>query len=142
MDRNKVTEMLRSYRTYKFAIRNFETTGWVAISGTQYSDMPRSGSFGPRAPVKFTSDSVQDVLDYNMYKRTVELIDGALETLKDEERSVVCLKWMDDMTLQQIADRKGYSRETIKRAHRSGLNKLQSCLRFVEIPEIEHLTVA
>lgn len=142
MNRNEVTEMLKKYRTYKFAIRNFEKTGWVSMTGTQWSDMPRGGGFGSRAPVKFASDSLQDVADYNEYKRTIELVDGALDELRDEERSVVCLKWMDDMTLQQIADRKRYSKETIKRYHRKGLTKLCNCLRFVELPEIEYLPVA
>lgn len=142
MNRNKITEILKNYRMYKFAVRNFETTGWVAIAGTQWSDMPRSGSFGSRAPVKFSVDSMQDVVDYNAYKQAIDIIDAAIEHLTDEEQSVIRLKWMDGMTLADIATRKAYSRDTIRRTHRKALSKLSVCLRFMEAPEIEEAPVA
>lgn len=143
MNKDKVTELLHNYQSYKYAVRMFETTGWVAISGTQWSDMPGSGrGFGPRAPVKFATDSLQDVADYNEYKSAVEAVEGALETLNDEERSVIRLKWMDGLTLNQIAQRKAYSVDTIKRTHKAAFRKLYICLRFVRVPEIEQIPVA
>ena len=140
--RDKVIELLKLYPSYKYAVRMYETTGWVAISGTQYSDMPRGGGFGSKAPVKFMVDSFLDTNDYHTYKRTVELIEGAMDTLMDEERSVIRLKWLGNLTLAQIAMRKWYSERTIQRAHKKGLQKLAICLRFVEAPEIEQIPVA
>jgi RNA polymerase sigma factor (sigma-70 family) len=144
IDRDKVTELLKNYRSYQYAIRMYETTGWAAIGGTGYSElgMPRNSSFGPRAPVKFTCDSLADRLDYQQYKRAVEAVDGALKTLNDDEESVIRHKWMDDMTLAQIARRKNYSERTVKRMHKMALTKLAICLRFFDVPEIEQIPVA
>ena len=142
MNKDKVTELLHNYQSYKYAVKMFETTGWVAIAGTQWSDMPRGGSFGPRAPVKFSSDSLQDVQDYNAYKEAVKALEGALEMLNDEEQSVIRLKWMEGLTLSQIAQRKSYSIDTIKRTHMAAFRKLYICLRFVKVPEIEQIPVA
>lgn len=138
MDRDKVTELLKNYRSYRYAVRMFETTGWVGVSGTQYSDMPRSSNFGSRAPAKFGC-SFEDVLDYGRYKAAVDAIEGALDTLTEDERSVIRLKWMEDMTLEMIAGRRECSRDTIKRIHRRALNKLAICLRFVDVPHIERI---
>lgn len=141
-ERDRITELLRNYRSYKYAVRMFENTGWAALSGTGYSDTRSSNGFGPRAPVKFTADSVQDVMDYNKYRRAVEAVEGALEALTDEEQSVIKLKWMDDVSLVQIAKRKNYSLITIKRTHKTAFNKLVVALRFAETPEIEKIPVA
>lgn len=141
MNRNKVTELLKLYPSYKYAVKSFETTGWVAISGTGYSDMPRNGSFGTRAPVKFTADSYLDCMDYREYKRVVEAIEGALETLHENERRVIELKWLKGHTLSDIDSMIhvgiGYS----KQIHRKALAKLSICLTFVELPHIEKIAV-
>lgn len=141
-NRDKVTELLKNYPFYKFAIRNFETTGWVAISGTGYSERIQTSGYGPRAPVKFSCDSVQDVMDYNEYKNAVDMVDRAMEELTEEEQYVIKLKWMQDMTLEQIARRRFCHKDTIKRIHRRAIGKLAICFRFVDVPEIEKLPVA
>lgn len=140
--RDKVTELLKNYRSYQYAMKQYETTGWVAISGTGYSDMPRGGGFGSRAPVRFAVDSLEDTRDYNRYRRIVDAIDGALHTLGELEESIIRFKWMHDLTLVQIAERKNYSVSTIKRTHKQAFRKLVICLQFEEIPEIEQIAVA
>lgn len=139
IDRDKVTELLRNYPHYKFAVRNFETTGWVALTGTVWSDSPRGGGFGSKAPVKFASDSIQDVMDYNSYKKATDAVEGALETLTDDEQAIITLKWMHGLTLDQIEDRRHMGRGYAKQVHRKALKSLAICLRFVEVPEIEEV---
>lgn len=137
MNQDKVTQLLRNYPYYRYAVMMFVTDRPVMLQATEYSDMPRGGGgFGPKSP-KVYGDTFEDVLDYEKYKRAVTYIEGAMETLTDEEQSVIKLRWMDDMTLDQIAYRKGYSTSTIKRTHRRALEKLTICLRFVEVPYIE-----
>lgn len=141
MNQDIITELLRNYPYYRYAVRMYESDRPVALRATEYSDMPRGGGFGARAPKLFGPD-FQDELDYECYKKAVVHIEGALETLTDEEQSVIKLRWMDELSLDQIADRKGYSRSTIKRTHKRALYKLTICLRFVEIPYIEQIPVA
>ncbi|MNU01888.1 Sigma-70, region 4 [compost metagenome] len=64
-----------------------------------------------------------------------------METLTDEEQSVIKLRWMNEMTLDQIANRKNYSKATIKRTHKKALGKLVICLRFLEVPHIEQISL-
>ncbi|MFK4167236.1 sigma-70 family RNA polymerase sigma factor [Paenibacillus lautus] len=141
MNQDKITELLKNYPYYRYAVRMYETDRPVALRATEYSDMPRGGGFGTRAP-KLFGLADEDELDYDRYKKAVVHIEGALETLTDEEQSVIKLRWMDELSLDQIADRKSYSRSTIKRTHKRALAKLTICLRFVDIPYIEEITVA
>lgn len=141
MDKNKVTTLLKRYPSYKYAVRMYETTGWVALTGTVWSDMPRGGGFGSRAPVKFACDSLQDVMDYQAYKRAVNAVEGALETLTEDERSVITLKWMHGLTLSVIEERRHMGTGYAKQIHRRALGNLAICLRFAEVPEIEDITM-
>ncbi len=142
MNQDKVTELLRNYRYYRYAVRMYETDKPVFLSATEYSDMPRGSTLGGARIPKFIGPSFDDQLDYERYRKAVDYIEGALETLTDEEQSVIKLRWMDELSLDQIADRKSYSRSTIKRTHKRALAKLTICLRFVETPYIEQIPVA
>lgn len=80
--------------------------------------------------------SFQDELDFQAYKAVIRDIDGGLDMLTDEEHSVVRLKWMEGLSLRDIADRKQYSVETVKRNHKRALEKLGICYRFIKAPQI------
>lgn len=140
MNQDKITELLKNYPYYRYAVRMYETDRPVALRATEYSDMPRGGGFGARAP-KLFGPAYQDELDYAEYKKAVMYIEGALETLTDEEQSVIKLRWMDELSLDQIAKRKSYSKSTIKRTHRRAWCKLTICLRFMDVPHIEQIQI-
>lgn len=141
MERDKVIELLKKYKQYKFAVRNYETTGWAALGSNMDRDGFGGGTFGSRPPKRY-STSFNDHIDYEKYKRIVHVIEGALETLTDDERDVIRLKWFEDVTLKNISLRKGegYSLPTVNRFHRKALEKLEVCFRFeIEVPEIESI---
>lgn len=148
MSRENVTELLKNYRSYKYAVSRYAKHRAVPAAGVaNYEAMP-SGSGA--SELFFTLNgrmadmghsSFQDELDYQSYSEAVENIDGALDMLTDEEQSVIRLKWMDGISLRDIADRKKYSVETVKRNHKRALEKLGICFRFVKIPQIEETVV-
>lgn len=144
MNTNKVTELLKSYRAYRYAVRQYENHHPLPQAGVaNYSGMP-GGSGAPELffdrvgkMADMGHTSFQDVLDYEAYKEIVNAIDSALDTLNDDQKSVIKLKWMDGVTLVDIAVRKSYSERSVKRLHKSALAHLSICLRFMDIPEIE-----
>ncbi|RAV22214.1 sigma factor-like helix-turn-helix DNA-binding protein [Paenibacillus contaminans] len=151
MNRDKVTELLRNYRYYKMAIRDYETPEMkpnytfgperfftaAPCRTTSYSDMPMGTGSGSRAPTLTGDWTLEDHIEYEKYRYAAKRVEMALELLSDEERSVISLKWMDGLTLDQIGKRKKYSREWVKKMHRRALEKLTICLRFDEVPSIE-----
>lgn len=142
---SRVTELLRNYKSYKYAVAQYVKHKPMAQAGVANYDAMPNGSGAPElfftlnarlADMGLTSQS--DEHDYEQYRRAVNEIEGALETLTDDEQSVIRLKWMSDVTLKDIAKRKSYSVDTIKRWHKSAINKLDISLRFTKVPEIEH----
>jgi DNA-directed RNA polymerase specialized sigma24 family protein len=83
----------------------------------------------------YTSD--EDHQDYQKYKTIVIEIEGALETLPEEQYSIIKLKWMQDVTLKQIAERKHCGLTTVKKNHRLAMSRLNDALRFTKLEEIE-----
>lgn len=144
MNQDKVTELLKRYPAFKHAVNAYERHRPIPSAGiANYTAMP-SGSGAPErfftivgkaADMGHTSQ--KDYEDYITYQSAVIDIEGALYALTDEEQSVVKLKWMQDMTLKQIATRKTCSIDTIKRTHKSALGKLRDALRFTRLPDIE-----
>lgn len=135
MNRDKVTELLKRYKSYKFAVRNYETAGWAAIGNNVDRDGFSGGGFGSRAPKRYGA-SFQDARDYDMYKTIVDAIEGALDTLSLDEQDIIRLKWFEDMTLNTIAMRKSFSIDTVKRKHKKAINSLSICFTFIQVPEI------
>lgn len=141
MDRDKVTELLKNYRSYKYAVSN-------GIAPHQEEDilgMPMSFDYGSRPPSGiYGRGSLQgSTNDYRAYKRVVEAIDGAVnDVLGDDEQKVIRYKYMErnTLTLSQIAEGKLYCHE--RRAiylHKKALKALALALMFVELPEIINL---
>lgn len=144
MNTNKVTELLKSYRAYRYAVRQYENHHPLPQAGVaNYSGMP-GGSGAPELffdrvgkMADMGHTSFQDVLDYEAYKEIVNAIDSALDTLNDDQKSVIKLKWMDGVTLVDISKRKSYCERTIRSLHKSALANLSICLRFVDVAEVE-----
>jgi DNA-directed RNA polymerase specialized sigma subunit len=136
IDRDKVTELLKNYSSYRYAVRMFESKRTTGAPIASYDDMPRGGGYGSRTPNVNDGISLQDVMDYQSYKRAVSAIEGALQTLTDDEREVVQMKWMRGLTLFQVELRRHMGTNYARQIHRKALVKLAICLRFVEVPEI------
>lgn len=143
IDKDRITELLRNYMSYKYAVKQYENHRPYPQAGiANYSSMP-SGSGAPERffqnpgkPADMGATSFADLMDYESYRGIVNELEGALQTLTEEEYSVIKLKWMQDMYLKQIAERKGMSVETIKRIHTRGLSKLMIAMRFTKLPDI------
>lgn len=146
MNRDNVTELLKNYRNYKYAVNQYERHCPRASAGiANYEAMP-SGAGAPElffSPNGRMADmgntSLRDRLDHQSYSEVVRDIEGGLETLTDEEQSVIKLRWMDKMSLKDIADRKGISVNTVKSRHKAALASLDVCFRFVRPPQIEEI---
>lgn len=139
----KVEELLKRYSSYKQAVINYERHQPIPAAGiANYSGMP-SGSGAPELfftrigkPADMGNTSKQDQDDYFRYKRIVIEIEGALAILTDDQRAIVKLKWMHDITLKQISIRKFCSEKTIRKNHRIAMSRLNDALRFTELEEI------
>lgn len=136
MDKEKVTELLKNYLSYKYAVQNFEAPRTIGIATAVYDDMPRGGGYGSRPPSHNDGISLQDIIEYQEYKRTVQAIETALHALTDTEREVIELKYMKGWTLRMIEMYRPFGTNSTKAIHKRALNKLSICWRFVETPTI------
>lgn len=140
VDRDKVTELLKNYRSYKYAVSN----GIAPYQTEDMLGMPMSFNFGSRPPIGLNGRGSMEpsVTDYRIYSRVVKLIEGAIEdVLDDDERDVVRLKYLErnKLTLERIADRKHMHKNTVTVIHKRALKNLSNALLFVEVPEIINL---
>lgn len=145
---SNVTEMLKNYTSYKFAVKRYETHNPTASAGiANYTGM--SGGEGASelffAPNARMADmghtSLEDLMDYQSYKEIVTALDLAIETLSAEEQYIVKKKWIDGVDLSKIADTSHYAYITVRRYHKSAINKLEKCLRFDKFVHIEQVHV-
>lgn len=144
MNKDKVTELLKTYRAYRYAVKQFENHRCKPQAGIANYDAMPGGSGAPELffdrvgkMADMGQHSRSDWVDYCAYKDIVDMIDSALETLSDEQQSVIKLKWMEGVTLVDIAKRKHYSEPTVKRLHKMALSNLTVCLRFADTPPIQ-----
>lgn len=136
MDKNKVTEMLKKYRSYKFAVSN----GIAPYNPYDDIGMPRGGGYGSRIPSLGGSGSTwQSEQDFLHYSRAVAAIEGAVaDVLDDDQATVIRRKYMDrnKRTLAQIAAERKVDPSTVTRWHKEALKHLADALVFVEVPDI------
>lgn len=140
MNRDKVTELLKNYRSYKYAVSN----GIAPHEPNDTLGMPMGLEYGPRAPRAFgeRGNTLQSVSDYRKYRTAVRAVDGAVdEVLSDDEQKVIKYKYLErnTLTLYQIADRFNMSERQAKYMHKKALKSLTVALSFVEVPEIINL---
>jgi RNA polymerase sigma factor (sigma-70 family) len=148
MHKDQITEALKNYRSYRYAVNQYERHRPHPAAGSMAYEQTFSGSGAPElffAPNARMGDmghtSFQDRLDYQAYRTFISEVDGALDTLTEEEQSVIRLKWMEGIDLKKIAVRKDVSPVTISSTHKRALNKLAVCFRFLEVPQIENIKV-
>lgn len=143
MNKEQITEALKMYRSYKTGISGYERPyvpdynanryeTAAACRVTLYSDMPMGTGSGSRAPTLTGGWSLEDHIEYMRFKDIVSWIDLALEALTADERHIITKKWMDGLTLKQISMVTQYSERTVKTIHGRGLDKMYTCLRFIE----------
>lgn len=139
-DRDKVTELLKNYRSYRYAVSN----GIAPHEPNDTLGMPMGLDYGPRAPRAFgeRGNTIQSAMDYRIYSRAVKMLEGAVEdVLDDDEREIIRLKYIErnTLTLENIADRRHMHKNTATTIHKRALKKLTKALIFVEVPEIHNL---
>lgn len=143
MQPSEITELMRKYRAFRYAVTQYEKHNPYPAAGiANYSAMP-GGSGAPELffdrvgkAADMGNTSLADAMDYRAYKSAVEAIDGAMQSLTEEEYSVVRLKWMEDVDLCRIAERKHMAGITVKRIHKRAINQLTTALRFYNMPPI------
>lgn len=115
MDNNQVTELLRDYRSYKFAVSNLNEVETVYL---------------PRVYDERSYGNL-DGWDKSRYSRIVNLIDGAVnDVLSDDQRSVIMRKYLErnTMDLVEIAKAIHRDRTTVGRWHTEAIRKLSIAL--------------
>lgn len=144
MNREQITETLKAIPAYKYAISRYERHTPVPSAGiANYSGMPGGSGATERffemvgKPADMGHTSFRDYLDYTEYKRIVEDVEGALELLTYDERTVINMKWIHDITLRQISNQRNLSITTVERQHKRALAKLTDALRFTKAVHIE-----
>jgi RNA polymerase sigma-32 factor len=87
-----------------------------------------------------SSPSVEElVADIEMKERMAELLDKLQDTLNEKEKTILAARLLSDepLTLQDIADQFGISRERVRQIEVNLLKKMKKYLEQ-EIPDIEH----
>lgn len=122
MNHDQVTELLKNYRSYRYAANNCgEPTG--------------------RLPILYSERRYNmDGWDRTRYHRIVNMIDGAVnEVLSDDQRMVIMRKYLDrnTATLSEIADILHKDPSTISRWHTESLRQLAIALEPLSISDAE-----
>lgn len=121
MDKNKVTELLNDFNSYRFAVNSTRDEGGGPL-------MPRSVTDNRLLPV--------NVWDNRRYTRIVTIVNGAInEVLSDDERLVIMRKYIDrnKKSLHAIAKDLNRDRGTISEWHTEALKKL--CIALEPLDE-------
>lgn len=138
MNQDKVVELLKDYRSYKFAISN----GIAGYNPYDDTGMPRGGGYGSREPRLGGGSTFQSQMDYRLYTQVVRLVDAAvMELLDDHERAVIESKYLsrEKKTLERIAEIMDKDVRTIRRWHKAALKELTKAFALIDIPEIINL---
>lgn len=132
----KVTRMLKNYRSYRYAVSN-------GIAPYEEGELGIGcGGYGSRIPRLSRGTTYPSEMDYRAYKRVVQAIDGAVaDVLNDDMQMVIRYKYMERNTLNlmQIAEKIHCHERRVKYLHKKALNKLEHALVFVDEPEIINL---
>lgn len=137
MNQDKVTELLKNYLSYKFAISN----GIAPFQSEDTLGMPMGGTYGSRIPRVWGSSGsmLESERDFVRYTRIVRAIDGAVnDVLNDDQAKTIRKKWLDRnrRTLAEISEELHVDPSTVGRWHKEALKQLSTALQFVDPPEI------
>ncbi|UVI31203.1 sigma factor-like helix-turn-helix DNA-binding protein [Paenibacillus spongiae] len=129
MNHDQVTELLKNYRSYRYAAKNCgEPEGRLPVL---YSERRRN----------------LNGWDQDRYHRIVNMITGAVEdVLSDDQRTVISRKYLDrnTLTLSEIADILHKDRTTVSRWHTEAIRRLTIALQPLsaderEINNVDHM---
>jgi|SRR5690242_11075651 len=149
MNKDEIVEELKNYRSYKHAVAQYNRADeynpdrYMTASPcrvTLYSDMPMGTGSGSRQPLLTGGWTFEDVLEYNWFTYITEQIESAMETLSEDERRVIQLKWMDGVALVNISKRIYFSERKVSYLHTSALNKLHICMKFIQPMKVKKST--
>lgn len=131
MNNDQVTQLLKDYRSYRYAAKNCgDTPSWAP---TLYSERRTS----------------PNGWDRSRYNRIVNMIDGAVnDVLSDDQRTVIMRKYLDRNTLNlnEIADVIKKDRSSVSRLHTEAVRKLSVALAPLnddeqEITNFDHMFI-
>ena len=121
------------------SIEKFEPDGsasfgtWlITIAKNCYIDHLRRNRVYPENIDELPIEDEQNVADKVEQKMEYERVLAALETLPPEQAAAIHLKYVEDMTLAQIAERFGVQPKTIKSRIHDGTVKIRKRLNFKE----------
>jgi len=146
MDNNTVTELLKNFRSYKFAVLNLKTEGEHEYFLAHLENNTRmSPVYADRKP-KFIS-KYNTSYDFARYTRIVEMIESAVEfVLNDDQQTIIKRKYLNRNTinLTEIADELHKDRTTVGRWHKEAINSLAKALLpisrdYAEITNVDHM---
>lgn len=140
MNHDKLQELLKNYRSYKYAVSN----GIAPYQSDDTVGMPMGGSYGSRPPEGLNGRGtiLDSLMDYNDYAAAIDALEGAVEfVLSDMEQAVIRMKWMDrnTYTLKQIGAIKGMCEKTTGTVHKKALSRLVKAMPQIHVPEIHNL---
>lgn len=140
MNGMELAEMLRNYRSYRYAVNN----GVAPFVEDDTVGMPMNMEFASRIPRHIGSrgTTLMGQMQYNATVTAMKLLDGAIEdVLNDNERDVIRLKYTErnTYTLSIVANKIHVHQNTVTSVHKSALKKLTRALVFVEVPPIHNL---
>lgn len=101
----------------------------ATIASSNYSTLSTDVQAGPDAEYRAIGDTLGDV-DPNIDKvLALETVRPLLAALPDREQTVLTLRFFDNMTQTQIAERMGYSQMHVSRLIAKALNTLREQVR-------------
>lgn len=132
-ERDKVTELLKNYRSYRYAANNLDGTDGYLVQ-----------DWGSVRIASARGDLIIGLneWDYRRYSRIVTLIDGAVQdVLDDDMQNIIRYKYLErnTLTLSQISDKFHYGERRAQYLHKKALKALTLALGFADAPEIHNL---
>ena len=134
IDNDKVTELLKNYRSYRYAANN------CSVGGV-------SPYMAPPLLTQIHNRGIMNMWDASRYHNIVNMIEGAVnDVLSDDERTVIMRKYLDRNTLnlKEIADVLHKDQSTISRWHTAAIRRLAIALMPLssdekEISNLDHM---
>ena len=125
-------KMIRSIDTFDPGGSASFGTWLITIAKNSYIDHLRRSRIRPEDIDAVPIEDMRNVADEVERKLTAEQVLSAMETLPAEQALAIRLKYVEDMTLAEIAERFGVPPKTVKSRIHDGTVKLRKLLNFKE----------
>lgn len=98
-----------------------------SLQGVQYTGMPSSGTIGdPTAILGMKKHSIKKRL--KNAQRDVKLVEGAIKTLKDEERLIILRRYIHGLHWEKVAEESMFSRKQTYNIAQKSLKKITTAM--------------